>query len=39
MLTGLNLSSLICKFVFYKIEQMQREDPMDLNFEGLEMQK
>ena len=30
MLTGLKVSSLTCKFVFYKSE---------LNFEGLEMQK
>ena len=41
MLTGLKVSSLACKSVFYKTEQnlMQRGDTMELNFQGLEIQK
>ena len=38
MLTGLKVSYLVYEFVFYRPELMQREDPMELNFEGLEMQ-
>ena len=36
MLTGLKVSSLACKCVFYRLKH---RDPMKLNFEGLEMQK
>ena len=41
MLTGLKVSSLACKSVFYKTDQnlMQRGDTMELNFRGLEIQK
>ena len=45
MLTGLKVSSLACKCVFYSPEHNGRpyrghkEDPMELNFDGLEMQK
>ena len=36
MLTGLKVSSLACKFVFYITKQNAKRR---LNFEGLEMQK
>ena len=39
MLTGLNVSSLTCKCVFYGPEHNTKGDPLKLNFEGLEMQK
>ena len=39
MLTSLKLPSLVWKCVFYRPEHMQKEDPMELNFEGLKMQK
>ena len=31
--------SLACKFVFYRPEQNAKDDPMELNFKVLEMQK
>ena len=37
MLTGLKVSSLACKGVFYRQEHNVKGDPMELNFEGLEM--
>ena len=39
MLTDLKVSSLACKCVFYRPEHDAKADPMELNFEGLEMQK
>ena len=36
MLTGLKLSTFACKCVFQRPEQ--REDPMESNFEGLQVQ-
>ena len=39
MLTGLQVSSLACKCVFYRLEYNAKGDPMELNFEDLEMQK
>ena len=36
MLTGLKVSSLACKCVFYRAKQNAKRE---LNFEGLEMQK
>ena len=40
MLTSLKVSSLTCKCVFfYRLKLNSEEDPMKLNFEGLEMQK
>ena len=39
MLTGLKVSSLTCKCVLYGLEQMKKEDSMELSFEGLETQK
>ena len=39
MLTGLKASSLPVYVYFTDQNLMQREDPMELNFEGLEMQK
>ena len=39
MLIGLKVSSLACKSVFYRSEHNAKVDPMELNFEGLEMQK
>ena len=40
MLTGLKVSSLPCKQVFYKPKHnVKREDCMELNFKGLEIQK
>ena len=37
MLTGLKVSSLICKYVFYRPELMQRWNPIELNFANLEI--
>ena len=39
MLAVFKLSSLACKCVFYRSEQKAKRDPMEFNFEGLEMQK
>ena len=41
MLTDLKVPSLACKYVFYRPEHNTKGggDPMELNFEGLEMQK
>ena len=39
MLTGLKLSSLAWKYLFYKPEHKQRGHPMELNLEGLETKK
>ena len=40
MSTGLKVSSLACKCVFYRPEHNAKgEYPMELNFESLEMQK
>ena len=39
MLTGLKVSSLTCKCVLYGLEQMKKEESMELSFEGLETQK
>ena len=39
MLTDLKLSSLECKCVFYRPEHNAKGEPIELNFEGLEMQK
>ena len=40
MLTGLKVSSLACKSAFYRPEHNAKGgDPMELNFEDLEMQK
>ena len=39
MLTGLKLSSLACYCVFYRAEHNTKGDHIELNFEGLEMQK
>ena len=33
------MSSLACKCVFYRPEPNTKGDPMDLNFESVEMQK
>ena len=38
MLAGLKVSSLASKYVFYRPEHNAKEDPMELNFKGLEMQ-
>ena len=37
MLTGLKVSSLTCKYVFYRPELMQRWNPIELNFASLEI--
>ena len=37
MLTGLNVFSLTCKCVFYRTELNTKGGPIELNFEGLEM--
>ena len=38
MLTGLNVSPLLCKFAIYRPEHnAEGGDPMKLNFEGDEM--
>ena len=39
MLTGLKMSSLVCKRVFHRSELNARGGPVELNFEGDEMQK
>ena len=39
MLIGLKVSSLVCKCVFYGPEINAKGDHMELNFEGLEIQK
>ena len=40
MLTGLKVLSLTCKRVFYRPEHNAKgDDPMELNFKDLEMQK
>ena len=39
MLTCLKVSSLTRKRVFQRPEHNAKEDPMELNFEGFEMQK
>ena len=39
MLTGLKVSSLACKCVFYRPEHNAKGVPMEMNFEDLEMQK
>ena len=36
MLTGLKVSSLACKRVFYRPKDNANKGPMELNFEGLE---
>ena len=37
MLAGLKVSSLTCKYVFYRPELMQRWNPIELNFASLEI--
>ena len=37
MITGLKLSSLACKCIYYRTEHKAKGEPMELNFEGLEM--
>ena len=37
MLTGLKVSSLTCKYVFYRPELMQRWNTIELNFASLEI--
>ena len=39
MLTGLKVSLLTCKCVSYRPEHNAKGDPMELNFEGLEIKK
>ena len=39
MLIGLKESFLACKWEFYRQEHNEKEDPMKLNFECLEIQK
>ena len=39
MLTSLKMLLLACKRVFYRPEHNAKGGPMELNFEGLEMQK
>ena len=39
MLIGLKMSSFSCKCVFYRPEDNAQGYPMELNFEGLKMQK
>ena len=39
MLTGLKMSSVACKCVFYRSEHDAKSEPMELNFHGPEMQK
>ena len=39
MLTDLKVPSLACKWVFYRPEHNVKEDPIELNFERLEMHK
>ena len=38
MLTGLKMSSLACKCIFSRSEHNAKGDPMELNFEGREIQ-
>ena len=38
VLTGVKVSYLKCKCVFYRPENNVKKDPMKLNFSGLEMQ-
>ena len=38
MLTGLKMSSLACKCIFSRSEHNTKGDPMELNFEGREIQ-
>ena len=38
MLTGLKVSSLACECVLYRPERNAKENLMELDFEGLEMQ-
>ena len=37
MLTGLKVSSLTCKCVFYRTELNTKGDPIELNFKGFEV--
>ena len=37
MITGLKLSSLACKCVYYRTEHKAKREPMELSFEGFEM--
>ena len=37
MITGLKLSSLLRKCVYYRTEHKAKGEPMELNFESLEM--
>ena len=39
MLTGLKVSSLVCKCVFYRPEPNAKGGFPELNFDGLKMQK
>ena len=39
MLKGLKVSSLAWQLVFYRPNHNAKENPMELNFEGPEMQK
>ena len=39
MLTGLKVSSVACKRIFHTPEHNAKGVPMEMNFEGLEMQK
>ena len=39
MLTGLKVSSLACKSVFYRPERSAKGGPLELSFESFEMQK
>ena len=39
MLTGLKVSSLACKYVFYRPEYNAKGGSHELNFDGLKMQK
>ena len=37
MLTGLKMSSLVCRRIFYGSEHNAKWEPMNMNFEGLEI--
>ena len=39
MLRGLKVSSLVCKCAFYRLEHNAKREPLELNFEDLQMQK
>ena len=39
MLTGLKMSSLPCKDLFYRADHNAKEETMELKFEGLEIKK